>query len=667
MFLGFVVSRSKKGEKCGQLAVLFLLLLLAALPAPAQSWELLDRLEAEQQASGIVGSGLAPNGDVVVAGVASGTFRLGPTLRAGDTGYTQGFVARRSQAGQWLWATTIRSPNGTGAHRVLVLPDNDVLVLGTFTDGYAGASFGTLPTLFGDGTYDGYVGRLNGATGQWRWVAQLAGHGGFTHVRPNGLALRPNGELVVVGNYDGELHLAGLPPLASSRPGGGFGTVNYNVFVARLNPATGQWLQVFGAGGLGTDDATDVVSLPGGDIALAGSLQAPLTLGGLPAIGGAATPRAFVARLDPVSGSWRWVQQAQADVNTEGQRLAQLPAGDLVLSGKYAGTVRMAPFALGPGPGPYGTFVGRLRADTGQWQWAAAGGGTGRPMGQGGLTATPGGDVLITSTFSETGRFGALPPVSSRSKDPDIFVGQLSGNTGQWQWLGLAGGTGGSRSYTFAGDDFAGSVHALSNQQLLVTGTFSDVTYLGPAIGPLATRLSDGFIARITVPAPCPDSLAPAPAGLRVVADSTDCAPGRTLRVAGAPAGSGLTWSTGSTEPTIRAVEAGSYSVLVSTLAGCRFRLRYTLTAASLTPPGPIPNIITPNADGRNDRWKIAGLPAGTHLQVFSRWGRLVYESADYASDWTAAGLPAGTYYYVLSHPQLCPAPRLKGWVEVVR
>lgn len=664
LLLSFFCSRLRLGTFFRALALAGLW--LAAPSASAQTWELLDRLEAEQYGSYFIHSALAPNGDLVLAGGTFGSVRQGAG-RIGQVGYSEGMVTRRTAAGQWRWTASIRSPHGTGATWVLVLPDNDVLVLGTFTDGYAGATFGNLTTLFGDGTYDGYVGRLNGTTGEWRWVAQLAGHGGFTHVKPTGMALRANGELVVVGNYDGELHLAGVPPLASTRPGGGFGTVNYDLFVARLQPVTGQWLQVLGAGGQGTDGATDVVSLPGGDIALAGTLQAPLTLGSLAPIGGTAVPRAFVARLDPVSGSWRWVQQAQANTNAEGQRLARLPNGDLVMSGKFAGLAQLGPFTLPPGPGPYSSFVARLRADTGQWQWATAGGGTGRPMGLGGLTTTPAGDVLITSTFSETGQFGSLPPVSSRSKDPDIFVGQLSGRTGQWQWLSLAGGTGGSNPYTFAGDDFAGEVIALGNQQLLVTGSFSDVAHLGPAIGPLTTRLNDGFIARITVPAACPDSLNAAAAGLRVVPDSADCAAGRTLRVGGAPADVAYQWSTGATTPTIRATSPGTYWVRMSTLAGCHFRLSYELTASHLVGFGPVPNIITPSADGHNDQWKIPGLPPGTRLHLYSRWGQLVHQTDSYANDWAAQGLPAGTYYFVLDNPQLCPAPQAKGWLEVVR
>jgi gliding motility-associated-like protein len=114
-------------------------------------------------------------------------------------------------------------------------------------------------------------------------------------------------------------------------------------------------------------------------------------------------------------------------------------------------------------------------------------------------------------------------------------------------------------------------------------------------------------------------------------------------------------------------VSAGSYSVQVRTLAGCTYRVGYTVTPPHPTAGSRIPNVFTPNGDGLNDRWVVPGLPVGTRLQVYNRWGRLVYQTEAYANDWQAAGLPAGLFYYVLEQAQLCPRPRVTGWVEVIR
>lgn len=66
-------------------------------------------------------------------------------------------------------------------------------------------------------------------------------------------------------------------------------------------------------------------------------------------------------------------------------------------------------------------------------------------------------------------------------------------------------------------------------------------------------------------------------------------------------------------------------------------------------------NTFTPNNDGKNDTWKITGLEKfpGTTVQIFSREGKLVFSSVDYAKpfDGTSGGkvLPVGTYYYVIN------------------
>ena len=66
-----------------------------------------------------------------------------------------------------------------------------------------------------------------------------------------------------------------------------------------------------------------------------------------------------------------------------------------------------------------------------------------------------------------------------------------------------------------------------------------------------------------------------------------------------------------------------------------------------------VPNVFTPNGDGKNDEFRVAYRSLREfHCWVYNRWGKLVYEWTDPAKGWdgTINGRPAseGAYYYVI-------------------
>ena len=75
-----------------------------------------------------------------------------------------------------------------------------------------------------------------------------------------------------------------------------------------------------------------------------------------------------------------------------------------------------------------------------------------------------------------------------------------------------------------------------------------------------------------------------------------------------------------------------------------------------------IPEGFSPNGDGINDEFVFRGVSGLTvSLEVYNRWGHLVYQNADYRNDWDGKpntgtvvgsdsnGVPDGTYYYVIN------------------
>jgi gliding motility-associated-like protein len=65
-----------------------------------------------------------------------------------------------------------------------------------------------------------------------------------------------------------------------------------------------------------------------------------------------------------------------------------------------------------------------------------------------------------------------------------------------------------------------------------------------------------------------------------------------------------------------------------------------------------IPNVFTPDGDDFNQSFEIVGIENfdGSSLQVFNRWGKMVYESSNYSNNWSPSEDEAadGVYYYVL-------------------
>jgi gliding motility-associated-like protein/uncharacterized repeat protein (TIGR01451 family) len=63
-----------------------------------------------------------------------------------------------------------------------------------------------------------------------------------------------------------------------------------------------------------------------------------------------------------------------------------------------------------------------------------------------------------------------------------------------------------------------------------------------------------------------------------------------------------------------------------------------------------IPNVFTPNGDGKNDTFYIPGLEAypETELSIMNKSGNSVLERKNYQNDWTGDGLAEGTYFYIL-------------------
>lgn len=128
-----------------------------------------------------------------------------------------------------------------------------------------------------------------------------------------------------------------------------------------------------------------------------------------------------------------------------------------------------------------------------------------------------------------------------------------------------------------------------------------------------------------------------------------ECAPDSLLLIATASGGVGqlnLSWSNGdlgySTYVTMQTPE----TYIVTATDECGRSVTEDVVVA-VECEVIIPNVITPNNDGQNDKWSIEGITYSSNtVAIYNRWGQKVYEASNYRNQWGGDELPDGTYYY---------------------
>ncbi len=106
--------------------------------------------------------------------------------------------------------------------------------------------------------------------------------------------------------------------------------------------------------------------------------------------------------------------------------------------------------------------------------------------------------------------------------------------------------------------------------------------------------------------------------------------------------------------------EKGNYSVAVTNFCG-NANATMKLDFWNIS----IPNIITPNNDGKNDLLIIKGIDKGEwDLTVYNRWGKQIYRNTAFKNNWISTDAD-GTYYYSLTHKDKCNF--FKGWIYLVK
>lgn len=115
-------------------------------------------------------------------------------------------------------------------------------------------------------------------------------------------------------------------------------------------------------------------------------------------------------------------------------------------------------------------------------------------------------------------------------------------------------------------------------------------------------------------------------------------------------------WTNGSTGAELMNIPPGDYEVTATDANGCTVSESFVIEDNGDFDNGIfVPNAFTPDQDGLNDVWQPQGQGIDDYrVQIYNRWGELVYQSEDVNEPWTGnfnAGdyyVPNGLYIYVI-------------------
>jgi gliding motility-associated-like protein len=143
--------------------------------------------------------------------------------------------------------------------------------------------------------------------------------------------------------------------------------------------------------------------------------------------------------------------------------------------------------------------------------------------------------------------------------------------------------------------------------------------------------------------------------------NSITCKPEGVLKVTSDQPYDTYLWQDNSINPEFHFTSEGTYWVQVKNVCGDSNSDTIEIIRIDMR----IPNLITPNGDGKNETLEIIGVEEGKgELYLYNRYGAIVYSHKQYHNDWNGADLADDIYYFLFDYPTCTPK---KGWLQILR
>ncbi|WP_437645133.1 hypothetical protein [Sorangium sp. So ce362] len=354
------------------------------------------------------GVALAPGGDVVLAGSASGDVDFGGGVRKGHGRRADVVVARFDASGAHQFSR--RFGDGATQHATAVAVDEagNAFVTGEFwgTLDFGENRQGERFLLESQGKSDVFLAKLD-AAGNVQWARQF---GDAEDQAGTGVAVDGHGDIVLVGRFGGSVDFGrdekGLSTVAKS-----------DLFIAKLDPS-GDHLWSKSANATNAAEALGVAVDGAGNVVVTGSFRSSVTVGESVRTT-AGDKDILVIRLDE-NGVLQWCEDFGDDADQEGASVAVDLAGNIVLTGSFQGSIELGD-VVRSATGAADAFVAKL-APTSSPIWLRSFGDAGEQQGAS-VAVDPLGGSWVTGRFDGVLDLGS-GAVTSRGAG-DAFLVQL--------------------------------------------------------------------------------------------------------------------------------------------------------------------------------------------------------------------------------------------------
>lgn len=545
---------------CKMNLALFFIFFLSVCSVKSQSFSWAKNIGGS---STDIGQGITTDvsGNIYVTGYFSGTVDFDPgssTYNLTSNGGSDIFIAKYSQAGNFIWAEKIGGSGTDVGNSIAVDSNGNLYVTGYFMNTVDFDPGSGTNNITSNGNYDIFILKLSQA-GAFQWAYGM------------GSSYWDDGWSVAVDNSGG-VYLTGMfIGSVDFDPGTGTNVLSSagytDIFIAKFT-SSGAFSFAKSIGGTQTDCGNGISTDNSGNLYLTGSFWATVDFdpgSGTAYLTSAGSGDAFVAKYSN-TGNYIWAIKLGGTSSDDGKSIDIDDSGNVYVAGDFCGTVDFNPASATvnlTSNGSSDIFVAKYNS-SGNYIWAGNVGGNSSDFANC-IVIDLFGNCYVTGEFESTADFnpGSGTAYISSSGFNDSYILKLN-TSGNYQWAYNIGGS---------SEDIGHSITCHDSDLIYATGYFRNSVDFDPGSGTTilsSNGIQDIYITQLINPDCTNFSATITPTGA-----TTFCQGGYVTIEANSGTGLSYRWFkngsllNGATSATYSATSSGSYKVEVTYAGTC--------------------------------------------------------------------------------------------------